>query len=485
MGLQMLCNLRGIILLPILVKFLGTTAYGIYVLVIATLGFIFGISSWGVGFRSRRYLPTAQGMEERRKLFYPPCYFQIISGLVLTMILIGVLPLWDNEFSHSGLILGLFPIYLLVTVVYSHLTDYFRYTDRWLYFNYGTAALPYGMVGLIVLFLSFGGALSVNTLLLIEIVAMIIISLPLLIMMYREIGCHWYFYRWKPFWEDLKLGFPLILNYLIDFVLNLSDRYVIAALISVEAVGFYNPAYTLGSLIAFIPKVFCGVLAPFLSRAVDEGKAEQAQAMLNYSLRWFLLFAIPFIAGCFVLGDRLITLLASNEIAVQSAYVAPVVGLGILFYGLTLILSSVFFVHLKTNLLLKVNLLAAFLNLTLNILFISFFKMIIVAAVTTFVSYLIVFIYAYRVARRYWTIDFKLAGVNKIILASASMVLLIKISEYYMMIYKYHFYSLIVEVLVGAVGYLFALISLRGIDENELSYLKDLKPFSKFNKENN
>lgn len=103
MGLQMLCNLKGIILLPILVKFLGTTAYGIYVLVIITLGFIFGISSWGVGFRSRRYLPAAKDMEDRRKLFYPPCFFQMISSLVLTLILIAVLPLWNNELSNSGL----------------------------------------------------------------------------------------------------------------------------------------------------------------------------------------------------------------------------------------------------------------------------------------------------------------------------------------------------------------------------------------------
>lgn len=483
MGLQMLCNLKGFILLPILVKSLGTTAYGIYVLVITTLGFIFGISSWGVGFRSRRYLPAAQGMEERRKLFYPPCFFQMISCLVLTMILIAALSLWNNEFTNSGLVLWLFPLYSLITVIYSHLTDYFRYTDRLIYYNYGTAALPYVMIGLILLYLYFGGALSVNDLLIIEIIAMVFISLPLFLRMYREIRCHWYFYRWKPFWEDLKLGFPLIPSYVIDFILSLSDRYVIAALISVKAVGFYNPAYTLGSLIAFIPKVFCAVLAPFLSKAVDEGKIEQAQAMLNYSLRWFLLLAIPFIVGCVVLEDQLLTLLASKEIAMQSAYVAPIVGLGILFYGLTLILSNIFFVHLKTNLLLKINLLAALLNMALNIIFIYFFKMIIVAAVTTLVSYLIVFIYAYRVASRYWTIDLKGAGVNKIILASVFMALMMKFFEQYMSMSQYHIAFLMGEILLGIVGYIFVFVLIKGIDKNELTYLRSLSPSSNFNKE--
>ena len=176
-----------------------------------------------------------------------------------------------------------------------------------------------------------------------------------------------------------------------------------------------------------------------------------------------------------MLDDQLLTLLASKEIAEQSVYVAPIVGLGILFYGLTLILSNVFFVHLKTNLLLNINLLAAFLNIALNIIFIHLFKMIIIAAVTTFVSYLIVFIYAYRVASRYWTIDLKAAGVNKAMIASACMVLLMKFFERNMITNKYHFNSIMGEILLGIASYIIVLVLIRGIDRNELAYFKSHK----------
>lgn len=72
---QMLVYAQGIILMPIIIKSAGATVYGGYILITMIVSFLFGISSLGVGFKCRRYLPSAMDIESRRKLFYPQLFF--------------------------------------------------------------------------------------------------------------------------------------------------------------------------------------------------------------------------------------------------------------------------------------------------------------------------------------------------------------------------------------------------------------------------
>jgi hypothetical protein len=66
---HILVYMKGIILIPIIIKTIGVTVYGGFVLLFSVLGIGFGISSFGAGFRARRFLPSTAEMAACRELF--------------------------------------------------------------------------------------------------------------------------------------------------------------------------------------------------------------------------------------------------------------------------------------------------------------------------------------------------------------------------------------------------------------------------------
>ncbi len=471
---HILIYLKGIILLPILIKSIGVTVYGGYTLVITTLGLLFGISSFGVGFRYKRFLPSSVEKKARQELFYPQFLFQVAVIIVFSLLALFFNPLVQRHIHDFQLAIWLIPIYLLAMTLWSQSTDYFRYTNRMAYFNYSTVFQPYAFIGVILFILALSQKLTVNLLLALQILVMVIITIPLLIKMLGEIGLKPYFYGIKQLIGDAKLGFPLILSYLVDFILSGSDRYFIAAFISVTAVGYYNPAYMLGSLIIFFPKVSGVVLPPLISKAVDEGREHEAQTMINYTLKGFLLLATPFVAGCFILSKPLLTLFANAEVASKAYMVIPIVAIGIVFYGLTVILDNVFFVRMKTRIMFKISAVAAVLNLVLNLIFLYFFRNIAVAAVTTMISYLVVFIYAKRVASRIWEIDWNRKITMKSILASIIMVVVLMFVKIKLANDLAHYQTmfLLSRVILGVFAYSAGVLILGVFSKKEFIYLK-------------
>ena len=133
------------------------------------------------------------------------------------------------------------------------------------------------------------------------------------------------------------------------------------------------------------------VLPPLLCRAMDNNNEDEARTMVNYTVKGFLLLAIPFTVGSCIMGKPLLTILANSEVAQNSYLVVPIVSLGTLFYGLSLIISNIFFVQMATTVMFKMSLIAAFLNVILNLIFLYVFEDIMVAAITTFISYFFCF----------------------------------------------------------------------------------------------
>lgn len=421
---HILVYMKGIILMPIIIKTVGVTIYGGFVLLSSVLGIIFGISSFGAGFRARRFLPSTGGMTARRDLFYQQFFFQLFSILFLSLILVLLdrqinIYIFKNEIRYSVLII---PLYLFCYFIYSQGSDYFRYTSRVHYMTVATLSFPYIHIGLILLFFYCYRYISINVLVLSQALSALLITVPCFWIIFREIGTKVSFYNIKSLVSDIKLGFPLVLGFIVDFILAASDRYFIAFYLTVSAVGYYNPGYVLGSLIIFIPKAMGTAIPQLLSKAVDNNNEHEAQRMLNYAIKIFLLLAIPFIFGCMVLSKPILTLLANRDVAENAYLVTPIVALGTLFYGLNIILSNVLFVRMKTYAMLKMNIFASVFNLLANLILLYFFRNIIFAAITTFLSYFIAFIYVNKIVKKQtWLVDFQPVVIIKSVGASLFM----------------------------------------------------------------
>ncbi|MFZ3169719.1 MAG: polysaccharide biosynthesis C-terminal domain-containing protein [Candidatus Methanoperedens sp.] len=476
---HILIYLQGIILMPIIIKSVGVTIYGGYVLLTSALGFLFGISSLGVGFRCKRYLPSSTDKKLRCELFYPQLLFQIISIFILSLAILLLEPFMKDWFLNNKIefMILLAPLFLWLSMFYSQAADYFRYTGRMSFFNYATVLMPYINIGIVVLFLYSLHDLNINLLISAQIISMLLITTPLFFSIYNEIGFNFPTMKINELISDIKLGFPIVLGYVTNFVVSSSDRYVIALFLSVTAVGYYNPAYGLGSLIIFYPMVSGIVLPPLLSKAVDNGKEHEARVMIDYTIKGFLFIGIPFLLGSYVMSKPLLTMFANAEVAENAYLIVPVVAMGMIFYGLIVILSNVLFVQMKTSAIFRVNVIAALLNLTLNLVLIYIFRDIMMAALSTLFSYFIAFILITRTVAANWPLNFNLSILVKPVVASILMIIPLFWISSQLTVYAHQPLYILGEVLISGAVYIVALSILGAFSRQELVYLKGV--FSK------
>jgi len=419
----LIISLKSIILMPIIIKSMGVFIYGGYVLFITTLTIIFSISTLGVGLSAKRYLPSASTTVDRQRLFFPQFFFGLMAILVVSTLLLVFnerisLHLFNNELEYSGYI---FPCYLFAYFFYSQGVDYFRYTSRIKLITTASSILPYLHIGIVLFFLYLMGTININQLVLAEVVSALFIGIMCFIKIFKEIKLRFIFYKSDKLLKEMKLGFPLMLNIITDAILAASDRYIIAIFLSLSAVGYYNPAYLLGSLIMVIPKATGLALPQLMSKAIDAGDQKSAESMFNLTIKVFLMLAIPFVFGSLLLSKFILTLLTNAQVAQEVYILTPIVATGIIFFGLTYIMTNILFVQLRTGLMLKVNLIAAGFNLGANITLLYYFRNLYVPALTTLASYFISFVYLnYKIAPN-WTISYNPGFIFKVFLASVAI----------------------------------------------------------------
>ena len=112
----------------------------------------------------------------------------------------------------------------------------------------------------------------------------------------------------------LHYGLPLVPSIIFGWIAASSDRYVIVYFLGLAPVGIYSAAYNISQAAIFMslaPISF--VLVPTLSKLYDDNKIEEVKTHLRYSLKYFLMFAIPVTFGVSVLARQILTILATSE----------------------------------------------------------------------------------------------------------------------------------------------------------------------------
>ncbi len=418
---QLLVSLKGLLIIPIVTKIAGTAAFGAYSLLVSALTILVAVSSLGTWARLRRYLPSEPDLARRAELFHPQLWFHLSVALlcvVAAALLVKETPLssFAGEFSW-WIVAG----YVALLVLFYQLPNYFRYTNRVALFNVPTVVAPYLFIGLVLASVALGARISIDLLLVLEGAAMLVVLTPLASRAVGELGARIERYRWAALVADIRLGLPLVVALVMDFLLATSDRFLIGGFISAAAVGQYVPAYALGSFIIIIAKIAGVVLPPLLAQLVDSGDEKEASVLVDFMLKAYLLVAMPFVVGAGVLSYDLLGLLANEEVAREAFGVTPIVAVASVFYGLCMILDNVLFVRLKTAALFRASAIAVVLNVGLNLLLLPRTGNILLAAVTTLVAYVAMFVYVTRVASRHWRFAFRYWTLAKSAAAALAM----------------------------------------------------------------
>jgi len=184
----------------------------------------------------------------------------------------------------------------------------------------------------------------------------------------------------------------LIANFCF-LLISSSDRYIIALFCTVDDVGIYNQVYNISQLsVVALVTVFFNTVNPKLNKELEVNFEGSNQLSSNY-LFVLLLFGLPIITYFSLFSKQIAYVLLGEEF--RGGYtIMPYVFISAFLYGLFLFIEIKFKFAEKLKDIAIGMIIASIINVGLNFIFIPMYgyKW---AAITTFISYLFLFLYFY------------------------------------------------------------------------------------------
>ena len=215
----------------------------------------------------------------------------------------------------------------------------------------------------------------------------------------------------------VRYGVPLVGLAVSNWFLTSSDRYIIRFMGDDVQVGIYSTNYSLGnSIYMMFALILINAMHPVIISLWEKNKNESIKAV-SKTLYLYLLFMTPLVFYGTLKSKVLLSLFKGISYSNHySIFIWTV--LGIYIYGISMILHKYFECIQKTNIILYLNIIAAGLNILLNLILIPLFGFEI-AALTTFISYLLYAFLVWLISHKHFPISIPF---SKIILVLLSVV---------------------------------------------------------------
>lgn len=383
-AVSVLTSLGAALLVPLITKTLGAHDYGIWAQVQATISLAIGFAGLGLPFALSRFLAGETDRKAMADGFYSSAIAAALFGLAISAALVALAgPVARVFFAGATQIVRITGLIILFWSLDLMFLSFFRARSQMKRYGIFTAAVTYGEIVLIAFFVLTGHTITSAVLVVLLVTAAI---LPVLFLYVRsQIGLRWPdFSRLK---EYVSFGLPTIIGNMANWAVTLSDRYVIQYYLGAAAVGTYSAAYSLAIVPGLLAGIIGFVLPATLSRLYDGRKMDEVKNILSYSLKYFLAVAIPFVFGAAVIGQPVLQLFSTAQIATEGHFIVPIVAMGNLLSGAYLgIIDLALILARKTRPLAFVWIVAAVVNLGLNIALVPHWG-ILGAAVTSLFSY--------------------------------------------------------------------------------------------------
>jgi O-antigen/teichoic acid export membrane protein len=461
---NILVSLSGIILLPILTKTLPIEEYGIWVQIIVTITLISPIVGLGLPYTMVRFLAAEKNKTKIQEGFFSVAVFIAFTSLAASVLLM----IFSEPFATAFLggrvdLIRVISVIIPIECLNNLFLNYFRTFQRIKKYSLFNILYTYGMVVLVAYSLLsgygiFGALISF-------LIVRIIVFLLMGIFIVSEIGVK--IPGFSHLKEYLRFGLPTVPGNFSAWIVNSSDRYIIGYLLGVAFVGYYSPGYLLGTIISMYIAPLGFLLPAVLSRLYDEGKEGEVKRYLEYTLKYFLMLAIPSVFGLSLLSESLLITLSTPEIASYGYLITPFTAVSALFLGANAVIAHILHLVKKTKIDGSIWMIAAIMNLSLNFVFIPYLG-ILGAAITTLIAYALAFVLTAYFSFKYFKFDVDFHFILKSILASVVMsLLIIKWSPVGTL-------NILITIGVCAIVYAVILFLSNGIKKEEIEFFRGL-----------
>lgn len=458
---NILVALSSLILIPIMTKSFTINNYGIWAQINTFINLIPSFATLGLPYTMVRFLSAEKNINEIREGFYSITILILISTITISALMYLfshniAAALFDNNINIAHLL----SFIVLLACLNTLLLNFFRTFQQMKRYSIFLIMLNYLGVLIPSYFAISGYGIYITALGLL--IAYIIAFLIMTLFIYLDIGFK--LPRFKNLREYLSFGLPTIPGNLSSWIVDSSDRFVIGIFLGTAFVGYYVPGYTLGYIIILILTPFSILLPSLLPKYYDDHDFEKVELYLKYSLKYFLLVAIPTAFALTILSKPILMILTTSAIASHGYLITPFVAVSGLLFGFYAIVSNVIILEKKTKIMGIIWIIAALLNLGLNIIIVPHFG-ILGAAATTLTAYTLAFILTVSYSNRIFKFDFNLPFIIKSIIASIVMSLLI------ISLHPTGILNILITVILAVIIYLFLLLILRGVDRKEIELI--------------
>jgi O-antigen/teichoic acid export membrane protein len=269
----------------------------------------------------------------------------------------------------------------------------------------------------------------------------------------------------KALLKELAIyGFPMAPTLLGNWVLSLSDRYILEHFRTPAEVGWYSVSYALSEKILLLP--FSALMfsaMPILIAGWERGDRPQVIDGLKDLTRWYLLVACPILVGISVLAEDLVGLLVADEF-IQGYLIVPYVAMGIFLWGLAQYVTRTFVLLKKSSTFMLIVLLSSAINIVANLLLVPRWGFI-GAGISTVVGYGFMLILALVLERSYRLYRFPVGAFRRIGLSALLMGLVIGLLN------RWNQISVFLLVPLGAGLYFAGLMLVRELRKSDLKRL--------------
>jgi len=158
-------------------------------------------------------------------------------------------------------------------------------------------------------------------------------------------------------------GMPLVLNAIGGWINNASDRYIIIWISGIAANGIYSIAYKVSAILETINASFYSV---WVLSSIKEYNSEDTNNIFSTSYSLYSMIMIIFSSIIIVFTKTISSILFSNDFFKAWIYV-PFLVMSVVFFSSSSFLAGIYIAAKKTKVLAQSTIIAAIINLILNI----------------------------------------------------------------------------------------------------------------------
>lgn len=448
----------------IIVRILGPADYGKYTFVISIIAIAQVIWDFGLGTLITRDI--AQDASLADAYSGGTIILRSISAILILTILVIVLIIshYDGVIIQSVIIYGIGIFLSSITAMFMSVFSAYR---RMEYSAYLSVIRPAALLMLILYVMKAG--YGITWIFFSYFIAIMLTFLIAIIFIKKFI--HPIFVLQASFLFDLmRKGFPFLLISVVSIILFRIDQLMLSKMVTNQELGYYGSAYTLFEvIISFFPMLVMSSSFPVLSSLYSKDKTAMTD-LVNIILKIFLLLGIPISCGAVLLGSKITVVLYGIEYK-EAGILLSILGSGIWIFFISLLLSWTLTASNKQDLVLKVTVIAMFINIIVNVFAIKTFGAA-GAAITTVMCELfmmLVFIFVQiKIIKPEIILEILKTGVCSVI-----MVFFIMVTKNNLFIVD-NFFNLIMLIVLSAVIYIGFAFLLKAVD------IKEVKTIAKY-----